>query len=142
MVSARRLDVSTMFSVICARVVKLSVSSCERSPIISTIASDFCEKPCGHLVEPAVIICARLVVISANSSVMWSVLKFRLAVSRSLAPAMACEVSWLARLQALEQVAAALAERADHVVAGAAERQRDVLALLGQRLRDASAPPR
>ena len=32
---------------------------------------------------------ARLVVISANSSVMWSVLKFRLAVSRSLAPAMA-----------------------------------------------------
>ena len=39
-------------------------------------------------------------------------------------------------LQALQQVAAALAERADHEVAGAAERERDVLALFGQRLRD------
>ena len=70
---------------------------------------------------------------------MWSVLKFRLAVRRSLALAMACEVSWLARFEALEQVAAALAERVDHGVAGAAERERDVLALLGERLGDASA---
>ena len=42
-------------------------------------------------------------------------------------------------LQALQQVAAALAERADHGVAGAAERERDVLALLGERLGDALA---
>ena len=39
-------------------------------------------------------------------------------------------------LEPLEQVAAALAERADHGIAGAAERERDVLALLGQRLGD------
>ena len=39
--------------------------------------------------------------------------------------------------QAVEQVAAALAEREDHVVAGMAERARDVLAALFQRAGDA-----
>ena len=39
--------------------------------------------------------------------------------------------------QAIEQVAAALAERQDHVVAGMAERARDVLAALFQRAGDA-----
>ena len=126
MVSARRLEVSTRSSVICA----------ERSSIIWTMASDFCAKPCVTSSRRPSIICARLVVISANSSVMWSVLKFRLAVRRSLAPAMACGGFLAGALQALQQVAAALAERADHGVAGAAERERDVLALLGQRLGD------
>src|SRR6185503_9392099 len=37
----------------------------------------------------------------------------------------------------LQQIAAALAERADHGIAGAAERERDVLALFGQSLGDA-----
>ena len=101
-----------------------------------TIAVRLLREALGDVVEPASIICARLVVSSANSSVMWSVLKFRLEVSRSLALAMAWAVSLAGALQPLQQVAAALAERADHGVAGAAERERDVLALLGQRLRD------
>ena len=77
--------------------------------------------------------------ISVNSSPMWSVLKFNVEVSRSLAEAIACEVSWLVALEAIEQIAAALAERLDHAVAGMPERARDVLALFGERMGD---PPR
>ena len=96
-VSARRLDVSMMFSVrSCARVVKLSVSSCERPLIMSRIASDFSEKPSVTRSSRAVIMSSRPPAISANSSVTWSALKLRLRVSCSLAVAIAREVSSLA----------------------------------------------
>ena len=85
--SASRLEVSTSVSVIC----------CERSSMSWTTAVDFCAKPCVTSSRRPSIICARLVVSSANSSVMWSVLKFRLEVSRSLALAMALAVSPEAR---------------------------------------------
>ena len=126
MVSASRLEESTSVSLICW----------ERSSINCTTAEDFCAKPWVTSSSRVSISCVRFAVSSENSSVMWSVLKFRLDVNRSLALAMALPVVHAGALQALQQVAAALAERRDHGVAGIAERERDVLALLGERLRD------
>ncbi len=127
-VSASWLPVSTTSSVSCW----------VRPVIMSRIAADFCEKPSATRSRRTDIMCCRLAAISVNSSPMWSVLKLRLAVRRSLAWAMASAVLGAGRFQALQQVAAALAELLDHVVAGVAERARDVLALFGQRLRDAA----
>ena len=127
MVSASRLDVSSMPSVICT----------ERSSIICTMASDFCSKPCVTSSRRPSSICARLVVISANSSVMWSVLKFRLAVSRSLALAMACEVSWLASSRRSSMSPPRSPSAPIMELPARPSAMRDVLALLGERRGDA-----
>ncbi len=74
---------------------------------------------------------------STNSSWTWPVLKLRLVVSRSEASSTARVVSARGFLEAVEQVAAALAEREDHVVAGMRQRAGDVGAALFQRAGDA-----
>ena len=127
MVSASRLEVSTMSLGELLRAVVHQLHDAPR---------DFCAKPCVTSSSRPSIICARLVVISANSSVMWSVLKFRLDGQPVAGAGDGVRGLLAGALQPLEQVAAALAERADHGIAGAAERERDVLALLGERLGD------
>ena len=126
MVSARRLEVSTSVSVIC----------CERSSINCTIASDFCAKPCVTSSSRPSIICARLV--RQLGELFGDVVGLEVQARGQPVAGAGDGVGGLlaGALQPLEQVAAALAERADHGVAGAAERERDVLALFGQRLRD------
>ena len=115
-----------------------SVSCWVRPVIMSRIAADFCEKPSATRSRRTDIMCCRLAAISVNSSPMWSVLKLSVAVRRSVAWAMASAVVEPVAFQALQQVAAALAELLDHVVAGMAERAGDVLAFLGERHGDAA----
>ena len=86
MVSAIWLDVLTI----------ASVSSCERPTMVSTIASDFSEKSSVTRSSRDDTMSSRPRAISANSSPIWSVLKFKPEVSWSLANAIAREVSSLA----------------------------------------------
>ena len=65
--------------------VRASLNCCERLAMVSMVTADFCAKPCATWSSRAVIICCRRAASSANSSCTCSVLKLRLAVSRSLA---------------------------------------------------------
>ncbi len=124
MVSASRLDVSTRLSVIC----------CERSSIICTIDARLLREALRHFVEAAL---HHLREIGGHLGEFFGDVVGLEVQARGQPVAGAGDgVRGLLAgvLEPFEQVAAALAERADHGIAGAAERERDVLALLGQRL--------
>ena len=112
-VSARRLDVSMMFSVrSCARVVKLSVSSCERPLIMSTIASDFSEKPSVTRSSRAVIMCFQAT--GDLGELLGDVVGLEIEAAGELFAGVGDRARGLLAcgLQALEQIAAALARAA------------------------------
>ena len=137
-VSARRLDVSMMFSVrSCARVVKLSVSSCERPTHHVEDRQRFFREAFGDAIEPR-----RHHVFQAAGDfgeLLGDVVGLEIEAAGELFAGCGDRARGLLAcgLQALDQIAAAVAQLLHHVVADASERQRDVLALLGERLGDA-----
>jgi hypothetical protein len=129
MVSASWLPVSITRSVI----------SCERVFISSTIDSDFLREALGHLIEPR-----RHHAAEVGGDLGEFVADVIGLEGQRLGQAVAGGGNGLRRflagfLEAVEQVAAAVAERFDHRVAGISERSRDVFGLFRERVGD---PPR